>query len=307
VVSSGELLADGGAVPAPHPLPPELDGRVFTRAEALGLGLTARMLEGKRIVSIHPGVYRYRSTPLTYELAVAAALHVLPRDAALSHTSSLRWRGLAMRAELPIHFSTNSRLHIEREGLVVHRRRGLLRSTLLRGVPVLGPDRTFVDCATILSTRELVQVGDWLVAQKQTDLLDLRAYVMQSHIDGVVRARDAASMVREGAESVRESALRWDLIRRGLPEPELNTDILDELGRFLARGDLVYREWKVLVEYDGWQHERDALQRQRDHLRREALEAAGWRVIVVTVADMREPSAIAARVRQALMQRGYRP
>ena len=306
-MSSGGLLADGEVVPPPHPLPPDLDGRVFTRAEALALGLTARMLEGKRIVSIHPGVYRYRTTPLTYELAVAAALHVLPRDAALSHTSSLRWRGLAMRAELPIHFSTNSRVHIEREGLVVHRRRGLLRSRLLRGVPVLGPDRTFVDCATILSTRELVQVGDWLVAQKQTDLLELRAYVIQSHLDGVLRARGAASMVREGAESVRESALRWDLVRRGLPEPELNTDILDELGRFLARGDLVYREWKVLVEYDGWQHERDALRRQRDHLRREALEAAGWRVVVVTVADMREPSAIAARVRQALIQRGYRP
>ena len=306
-MSSGGLLADGEVVPPPHPLPPELDGRVFTRAEALALGLTARMLEGKRIVSIHPGVYRYRTTPLTYELAVAAALHVLPRDAALSHTSSLRWRGLAMRAELPIHFSTNSRVHIEREGLVVHRRRGLLRSRLLRGVPVLGPDRTFVDCATMLSTRELVQVGDWLVAQKQTDLLELRAYVIQSHLDGVLRARDAASMVREGAESVRESALRWDLVRRGLPEPELNTDILDELGRFLARGDLVYREWKVLVEYDGWQHERDALQRQRDHLRREALEAAGWRVIVITSADMAAPRSVVRRVREALVQRGFRP
>lgn len=306
-MSSGELPADGEVVPPPHPLPRELDGRIFTRAEAFALGLTPRMLEGKRIVSIHPGIYRYRTTPMTYELAVVAALHVLPRDAALSHTSSLRWRGLAMRADLPIHFSTNSHVHIERESLVVHRRRGRLRPTFLRGVPVLGPDRTFVDCATMLSTRELVQVGDWLVAQKQTDLLELRAYVMQSHLDGVIRARDAAALVREGAESVRESALRWHLCREGLPEPELNTDILDELGRFLARGDLVYRDWKVLVEYDGWHHERDALQRQRDHLRREALEAAGWRVIVVTVADMRAPSAIVARVRQALIQRGYRP
>lgn len=292
-------------MPPPRPLPPELEGRVFTRAEALALGLTPHMLDGRRIVSIHPGVYRYRSTPLTYELSVVAALLVLPDDAALSHTSSLRWRGLTVRPETPIHFSTNSRVHIEREGLRVHRRQGLLRSTFVRGIPVLGPDRTFVDCATMLSVRELVQVGDWLVAQRQTDLLELRAYVMQSHLDGVLRARDAAAMVREGAESVRESALRWDLVRSGLPEPELNTDIFDELGRFLARGDLVYREWKVLVEYDGWHHERDALQRQRDHLRREALETAGWRVIVVTVADMRSPSAVARRVRDALTQRGY--
>jgi very-short-patch-repair endonuclease len=61
----------------------------------------------------------------------------------------------------------------------------------------------------------------------------------------------------------------------------------------------------VLVEYDGWQHERDAWQRQKDHLRREALEAAGWLVIVVTTADMRAPKSVAARVARALMSRGY--
>ncbi|WP_369797251.1 DUF559 domain-containing protein [Aeromicrobium sp. Root236] len=61
----------------------------------------------------------------------------------------------------------------------------------------------------------------------------------------------------------------------------------------------------MLVEYDGWQHERDAWQRQRDHLRREALEAAGWLVIVVTSADMRAPKSVAARVARALTSRGY--
>ena len=62
----------------------------------------------------------------------------------------------------------------------------------------------------------------------------------------------------------------------------------------------MYRRHKVLVEYDGWYHERDAWQRQRDILRREALEAEGWRVIVVTSADMRHPKQIAARVARAL-------
>ena len=189
--------------------------------------------------------------------------------------------------------------------------------------------------------RELVEVGDWLVAERHTDLLTLRDYVVRSHLDGVLRARDAASMVREGSESVRESAVRWAIVASGLPEPEINVDIQDALGRFLARGDLVYREWQVLVEYDGWHHERDALQRQRDpvplvlalhfggdpegagefqghghperdalqrqrdHLRREALEAAGWRVIVVTTADMRDVRTVVWRIHAALKARGF--
>jgi very-short-patch-repair endonuclease len=288
------------------PLPPELRGRIFDRSEALAAGISPRMLEGPRLVRIHTGVYRYADTEMTYALQVAAARRIGPRDAALSHVSNLRWRGLAVGPETPVHLSSNSRTHVERPDVRVHRRQGSLHPRLLRGVPVLGPDRTFVDCGTQLGVRALVAVGDWLIAQGHTDLQTLRAYVIASHLDGVIRARDAAAMVREGSESFRESELRWHLVRAGLPEPVLNVNIFDQGGRFLARGDLVFREWKVLVEYDGWHHERDAVQRQRDHLRREALEAAGWRVIVVTTADMRRTNEIVWRVFGALEQRGYR-
>jgi len=292
-------------MPAPRPLPPELAGRVFTRAEALAHGLTPRMLDGSRIVSIHPGVYLYAATEPTLARMVAAARHVLPPDAALSHVSSLRWRGYEVGPELPLHFSTNAPRHVDREGLVVHRRQGWIHPEYLRGVPVLGPDRTFVDCATRLSVATLVRIGDWLVATGQTDVMTLRDYVLASHLDGVQRARRAALQVRTGSESPRETDVRLALLDAGLPEPELNVDLHDRRGRFMARGDLVYRRYAVLVEYDGWQHERDAAQRQHDHLRRERLEAEGWRVIVVTIADMRDPYAVAARVQQALIQRGY--
>ncbi len=167
-------------------------------------------------------------------------------------------------------------------------------------MPTLGPRRTFVDCATVLSQRDLLAAGDWLVFNGLLDLLDLRSYVIESHLDGVRRARRIAPMVRERAASVYESYVRWDLIAAGLPEPEVNVDIHDDHGVWLARGDLVYRRWKVLVEYDGWQHERDAAQRQADHLRRERLEAAGWRLIVITIEDMRTPGIVVTRVRQAL-------
>lgn len=254
---------------------------------------------------VYPGYYRYADTEIAFDAAVEAALKVLPDDAALSHVSNLRWRGHAIRAPYPLHFATSRPLRRHHEDLVLHRYRGQLASTFVHGVPLLDPERTFVDCGTMLSIRELVRVGDWLVAQKLTDPLALRAYVLTSHLDGVQRARRAAELVREGVESPRETDVRLAIVESGLAEPELNTDIVDVSGRFLARGDLVYRRWKVLVEYDGWHHERDAWQRQRDHLRREALEAAGWLVVVVTTADMQAPKSVAARVARALTSRGY--
>jgi hypothetical protein len=292
-------------MPGPAPLPDSLRGRVFTSSMALTHGVTEKMLRGGRFVRVLDGVYRYADTAMTYRLGISAAQLVLPEDAVLSHVSCLRLMGLSMRGDVPLHFSTNSALRTRQRGIVLHRRQGRLRWIYRDGVPVLGPDRTFVDCGTILSVRELVQVGDWLVAEGHTDLITLRDFVVESHLDGVLRARDAAAMIRDGAESVRESAVRWEIVMSGLPEPEINPDILDDLGRFLARGDLAYRQWKVLVEYDGWQHERDALQRQRDHLRREALEAAGWRVIVITAADMRDPRAVVRRIHDAIRARGY--
>ncbi|WP_246162093.1 DUF559 domain-containing protein [Aeromicrobium ginsengisoli] len=252
-----------------------------------------------------PGYYRFADTEVPFDAAVEAAWSALPDDAALSHISILRWLGFEAGPMFPLHFATARPLRRFREDLVLHRYQGRLSSTFVRGVPLLGPDRTFVDCGTLLSTTELVRVGDWLVAQKHTDPATLRAYVMTSHLDGVQRARRAAELVRDGVESPRETDVRLALVGSGLAEPELNTDIFDDRGRFLARGDLVYRRWKVLVEYDGWHHERDAWQRQKDHLRREALEAAGWVVIVVTTADMRAPKSVAARVARALMSRGY--
>jgi hypothetical protein len=288
-----------------HAIPEQLRGRPFTTAEAEDAGVSARSLQGARFTAIHRGVWRTADTEPTLDVLLAAARLVLPADAAVSHLTNLRLRGLDIGALLPLHFSTNHRHEIQRAGLVVHRRQGLLRPSLVKDTVALGARQTFVDSATRLDDRRLLAVGDWLVHTGQVDLLELRAYVLESHLDGVRRARRVAPHVREGSASVRESDVRWALVRAGLPSPELNIDIVDDHGQWLARGDLVYRRWKVLVEYDGWQHERDAVQRQRDHLRREALEAAGWRVIVITTADMASPRSVVYRVLQALRQRGF--
>lgn len=287
-------------MPRPTDVPAELRDRVFTIGEAQRAGLSRRVLQGRRFVQVTSGVYRYASSPMTFEMWVATAVRVLPPGAAISHVTNLRWRGLAMRSEGPIHVAVKGWSRQQRDGITVHRYIGRLDAELVRGVWLLSPERTFVDCGSMLSVRELVEVGDWMVQQRIVAHERLFDFATRSHLDGVQRARKALEHVRAGAESPRESGLRFTLVSAGLPEPEVNTDIYDRRGIFLARGDLVYRACKVVVEYDGWYHERDAEQRQKDILRRERLEAAGWRLIVVTALDMRRPEEVVERVRRAI-------
>lgn len=273
-------------------------------AEAEQHGLSRRVLQGRRIVEVLPGVHRYASTPLTFELGIAAVVRFMRPGFAISHVSNLRWRGLQMRDPWPIHVAVADGSRKEHERVVVHRYQRRLDVEMVRGVPLLRPERTFVDCGTILSPRELVMVGDWMLRTRLATHEQLVDFAARSHLDGVQRARKALDLVRPGAESPTESALRFVLATAGLPEPEVNTDIHDHRGNFLARGDLVFRRQRIVVEYDGWYHERDARQRQKDTLRRERLEAAGWRLIVVTALDMKTPDEVVRRVRVALRARG---
>lgn len=144
-------------------IPDDLNGRAFTIAEAADRGLSRRSLDGRRFVRIHRGVYRTAATAPTLPLMLDAAQLVLPADVAISHLTALRVFGLDVGPELPLHFSTNRRVQIDRDDVVVHRRQDRLFVEQWSGRPVLSPVRTFVDVATQLGERKLLQVGDWLV------------------------------------------------------------------------------------------------------------------------------------------------
>ncbi len=291
---------------APRPVPLPLQHRAFTVAETAAHGASRRMLQSTGYRRIHPGVYASAALPLTMDVLVGADLLLLPPDACLSHVSALHWYGVQVGTAAERHYSTNTSAQTRLAGICLHRRRGRLSPRVVRGVPVLGPDRTVVDCATQLSPTDLVRAGDWLVRLGLTSPTTLESYALERHLDGVVRARRSTALVRSRVDSVRETDVRLILRASRLPEPEVNVTIVDALGRFLARGDLVYRDLRIVIEYDGWHHERSADQRQRDIVRREGLEAAGWRVIVITSKDMSQPTSIVARVWQAMVAAGYR-
>lgn len=280
--------------------------RPFTREQALAAGITDAMLRRRnRFRPLLRGVYVDVTDEPHLSVWLMAALLVSPPGSVISHLTALRWYGYELRALLPLHVSTRARTHSRQKDITTHRRNDRIESHERRGIPVTQPERTLVDLAYDVTVPELIQAIEWMMHRGLTTFDRLAAFALEHRLRGVRRVRAVMGFVRWGSESPMETRVRLMIRFAHLPEPTPNVVLRDDHDLFLARGDLVYERWKVLVEYDGLHHERDPRQRQRDIGRRERLERAGWRVIVITSADLRVPIQIVKRVHQALADRGY--
>lgn len=170
----------------------------------------------------------------------------------------------------------------------------------LWGLPITSPARTYVDMASLLDHADLVALGDVVMRRFNVSRETLLGVARQRlRFPGRGKALAAVAWLDPRAESPRESHLRVLLRQARLPLPEVNADIVDEQGRFLARGDLVFRRERVIVEYDGEVHA-SMEARAKDAARRARLREAGWIVVEIVGADMHDPARVIARVRAAL-------
>jgi very-short-patch-repair endonuclease len=137
-----------------------------------------------------------------------------------------------------------------------------------------------------------------MVASGMVDLDPVRQLATQLTGRGARCARRACALADGLAESPQETRLRLLIHRAGLPRPVAQYRIRVD-GRFVARPDFAWPEHRLAVEYDGaWHGEPGQFRRDRQRLNR--LTAAGWRVLFVTAADLRDPARLIARIAQAL-------
>lgn len=287
-------------------IPAVLTKGPFRSVTATEVGVSWKVLQSRRFRRLLPDVYLHAEVPLTLETWLVAVLLLAPPDAVVSGVSAARLWGFDPAGHDVLDVSTReSSRTTTLPGVVLHRHWGEIPSVVRDGLPVTTPARTVVDCARRLGHVQLVQLVEHLLRTTSMHLGDLADLAHHRPWHGVVRTRRALLLVREGAESPRETTLRLMLVLARLPEPRVNVTIVDALGVFVARVDLLLEEWKVVVEYDGSHHDTDPRQRQRDRERREQLEALGYRVIVVTAVDLRRPHLVVRRVHAALVLRGY--
>jgi hypothetical protein len=137
---------------------------------------------------------------------------------------------------------------------------------------------------------ELERLINLALAQQWRDGADEALWIC-NHLD-----RDSASLKESEVRSILEFA--------GLPQAEVNKEI-DLAGDAVAIGDLVYREWGVIVEYEGEQHRENRAQFTADLDRYALYRKHGHRYVQVTQEHLRSPRSIPRKVHRELVAGGY--
>lgn len=209
--------------------------------------------------------------------------------------------------------------HLNRPHVIVHRMKLYDDEiTLLDGIPITTPERTWLDLAEMLTVDQLVVAGDSCVRMPRPELEGREAPLcslqdLQRMIDrhkgkrGIRKAKEAIALIRVGSDSPQESLLRLAIVRAGLPEPELNVPIIDDAGTRHHEPDLSYRKYRIGAEYEGELHGEEG-QIVRDIARSEKYTDLGWTEVRISKRHMHDDAkAAVAKVRAALLQAGWRP
>ncbi|MGU3293374.1 hypothetical protein [Williamsia sp. M5A3_1d] len=145
------------------------------------------------------------------------------------------------------------------------------------GMPVTSAVRTAFD----LGRRGPAWLGlaflDDLTAATDLDLGELWRYIVDHPaMRGIRQIRGLIPWVDTGAESSGESWMRHLILADGLPRPETQVVVRNEHGFKVARFDHAYREEKIGVEFDGFDHHYSDEQRVADAARDAETARLGW-------------------------------
>lgn len=279
-------------------------GPVWDGQAAAAAGIGRRRLAGRDFHRVTAGAYVPATMAEDLTSRCAAVLSRVP-DAVISHDTA------AELLQLPVPAVPAVRIHVtvgpgtrapRRSAVAAHVSDVPVPAWVIGGIPLTPPWRTWADCAAAeMGVPDLVALGDAVLHRWPTlGALVSDEVERRPGRRGVRVARTALGLLDGRAESAMESRVRVMLVCAGLAAPVPQLVISDGAGRFVARVDLAWPDQRLVVEYDGSHH----LERGRwvrDLRRRERLEQEGWRVIVLTVADvLGDPMGVVHRVRTAL-------
>lgn len=240
--------------------------------------------------------------PLLGEAAVlshgsAAVLHGLPV-----------WRPLLERVSATRasggHGGRSRYLHMRRAPLAP------VEVTELDGYRVTSLERTALDLARSVSYERAVAILDAaLHANADAGLLAEMADAGR-YRTGAAVARRALAFADRRAESVGESISRVRMAELGLPAPDLQFNVFDRNGAWVARVDFVWPDCGVVGEFDGaikyaGPPDEVAAAVMKEKARQQDIEAVGWLVVRWSWSDLGNRDQFRARI-SASLEKGRR-
>lgn len=219
---------------------------------------------------------------------------------------------------LPKRLGTGQQLHvatrpprrsIRAEGVVGHKLDlGPSDVVQLSEVHLTSAARTWTDLANLLTVEDLVVAGDFLLWRRNplASIGDLRAACSRtSGKRGAAKLRIALPLLTDRSDSPPESRIRYRFLRGGLPAAIPNLDLHDDRGRFLARPDLTFVEYREVYDYEGDHHRTDAVQWEKDLARIPRLEQANWHSTRGSKRDLQNTGQLIERLGRILRSKGW--
>jgi hypothetical protein len=276
---------------------------VFLGSHAVAEGLvTRRQLQSGLYRRLMHNVYADPSLSADHQLHARGAALLMPPEAAVGGRSAAAWFGapFAAAADPVLVLVPPPTAWRGPRGVRLHRTEFSDEDVvLIDDVRLMTPLRTAWDVATLETVPTAVGLLDGMARAGQLDVAAfVRLVERRRGRWGAARAATVAPLVDGRSESPPESWVRVACIRAGLPIPAPQYVVLAG-GEFLGRVDLAWPEARLIVEYEGAYHFEDG-QIRRDDERYRRLAAAGWQVIRLSAADLRDMASVVSRIAEAL-------
>ena len=211
-----------------------------------------------------------------------AAIHkTLPATAVFACTTAAWMHGCPVVRRDVVEVVLPASATIRTSGKVVITRSDLEPTEICRlnSLPVTSLHRTLRDLCLFSTPINALIACDFTLFKKLTN----KAKLLND--PAAARGRRGSARFRRlvelaaPAESPMETRLRDLLLTGGLPPPEVQAELRDQRNRLIGRVDLLYRDAKLVIEYDGANH-RDRL--VSDDQRQNLIMDAGYRILRFT-------------------------
>lgn len=238
------------------------------------------------LIPVQRGIYRFRGVPDSFEIRARAACLYTGDECALSHRAAAYLHGLDGFPEpKQLEMLVPAHLRLKPSGVLVHSTEEPFQWVEENGIRRTALARTVIDLADQLTMDELEKVLNDAWRRRNTICPWLRqeiAKLKREEWKGLDRLCQLLSrMDNRGLDSDLELEVLKRIERAGFPKPTKGLVILDDLGRYVIRGDLGWNEWKTVVHCDSraWHGTEQAM--MRDAFQRSELSLLKWTQITV--------------------------
>ncbi|MGC3993894.1 MAG: hypothetical protein QM779_07290 [Propionicimonas sp.] len=286
--------------------------------QLLSLGQTSadrvRLARTGELVRVRHGAYADEAAHSAldrHRQLIAGTVPIMTAEMVLSHVSA------GILHQLPSWESTLGQVTVLRlSGGHGSRRRNLhvrlapiegVEITEIDGYPVTSLERTAIDLGCIHAYERAVAVMDAALHREAGFEVMVDTVQAARTRRGVATARAALTFADGRAESVGESISRVRMAAAGLPVPQLQVNVFDEFGIWLARSDFGWEALGVLGEFDGQLKyvgtpEQVARTVMREKDREDRLRELGWVVVRWKWADLADLNGFRRRIEAAIAQ-----